>query len=100
MACPDLEDREASVVNTNEKYVAKFGDYQCNDAMALSKVYKDKGKVDLLLLFKSMGKTWVPLCVFGRSIKVLCIGFLNFLLYQLNLPALLWTSFPRIFALS
>lgn len=43
VACPELGDREASVVNTNEKYVHKFGDYQCNDAMALCKIYKDKG---------------------------------------------------------
>ncbi|KAL1460176.1 hypothetical protein WDU94_012112 [Cyamophila willieti] len=42
-AFPDLEDKTAAVAPTNEKYVAKFGDYQCNDAMALCKIYKDKG---------------------------------------------------------
>uniref|UniRef100_A0A8D8VM71 Probable arginine--tRNA ligase, cytoplasmic n=1 Tax=Cacopsylla melanoneura TaxID=428564 RepID=A0A8D8VM71_9HEMI len=42
-AFPDLEDKTAAVTPTNEKYVAKFGDYQCNDAMALCKIYKDKG---------------------------------------------------------
>lgn len=46
MAFPDLGDRDANVVNTNDKYVAKFGDYQCNDAMALCKLFKDKGEID------------------------------------------------------
>lgn len=43
-AFPDLGDEKtAVVVSTNEKYVHKFGDYQCNDAMALCKTFKDKG---------------------------------------------------------
>lgn len=44
VAFPELGDKTASVASTNEKYVHKFGDFQCNDAMALCKIFKDKGE--------------------------------------------------------